>query len=312
VNDQSPGGGTAASDVPRLSQATARQRLGVLLHDVRTAAGLTLTDAARPLQRTAPTISRLENGKVTPRLLDVRALLDVYAEAKAGVITDEIRELVDLLAEAGRRPSWFSPYGDVLSGPLVNEDHRRFLQLEAEASMIQSFQPDVVPGLLQTRAYVQAIADTYYPRTSQRERERFVAFRLERQQAVAERGSAIDVHVVIGEQALRRSIGGPAVLREQLGALVDKLRDDSANIRIQIAPMNLTVRGAIGGPFLVMRFSDEKDVDFVYLEGRSGADYLESPDDIEQYRDQFDDLADSALDHDASIAAIEEAIKAMA
>jgi hypothetical protein len=293
-----------------LSPSMARRRLGALLRAARERAHVTLDGAARPaLQRSAATLSRLENGKVKPRLLEIHALLDLYAAADPGSVSAELRALADALAEAGRRATWFGPYADVLTSPLVDDDTRRFLELEADASRIQSYQPDVVPGLLQTPGYVRAIADTYYSHASSRERDRWVEFRLDRQRAVARRGSALDVHVVIGEQALLRFIGGPEVMREQLGALAAASREGTGNIRMQIAPMSLTIRGAIGGAFLVMRFDDEQDVDFVYLEGRSGADYLENPGTVAQYQEQFADLAAASLDREASLARLEEAIK---
>jgi hypothetical protein len=276
---------------------------------MREAAGLKLQEAGRPLQRSAATISRLENGKVKPRLLDVKALLDLYASRAPHAVTDEERHRVEALATEGRRNTWFSPFGDVLTGSLVNDDDRRLLELEADATRILSYQPELIPGLLQTPAYIRAIADTYYPDANSRERDRFIEFRLERQRAVARRASAIDLHVVIGEQAFRRSIGGPEVMREQLQRLIELLRAEDRNVRIQIAPVTLAVRGAIGGPFLVMSFEDAQDVDFVYLESRDGANYLEGDQVLNRYRKLFDGLAAAALDEEASLATLEEAVK---
>jgi transcriptional regulator with XRE-family HTH domain len=296
---------------PGLSPTAARRRLGGALRELRESTQLTLDDAGKPLQRSAATISRLENGKVKPRVLDVAVLLDLYADRRPDVVTEDQRKRVLTLATESRREAWFSPFRDVLAGTMISDHMRRYVEFETDASRIESYEPDVVPGLLQTESYIRAIAERYYSENTPEQRERFVAFRLARQNVLRRREEPLQLHVVLGELVLRRPIGGPDVMREQLSALADQLRNGLPNVTIQVAPASLLTRGAIGGPFVVMSFSDSQDDDLVYLEGRSGAEYLQGADDLKEYRALFHDLESSALDRDASLAMLEEAIKAL-
>lgn len=292
------------------SPTAARRRLGVLLRASREHARLTLEEAGEAVQRSAPTISRLETGKVKPRLVDVEALLSLYAERASGAVPATMRRQAKDLADQSRQEAWFSPFRDVLTGSMVSEHVRRLVELETDASAEQSYQPDLVPGLLQTRAYARAIADTYFPGTTEAERERFVEFRMQRQGALWRHGSPLMMHVILGDLVLRRSVGGRAVMREQLASLAEIVRSSPPNVTIQVAPAAVAVRGAIGGPFLVMTFEDTQDSDLVYLETRTGADYLQNEAELTYYRTLFRDLAEAALDRDASLATLEEAIKA--
>jgi hypothetical protein len=161
---------------------------------------------------------------------------------------------------------------------------------------------------LQTPNYILAVAQTYYPESTPEQRQRFVEFRLKRQEILSREPEPLQLHFILGELVLRRVIGDPSVMLEQLEALVNNITHDMHNVTIQIAPGSLTTRGAIGGPFVILSYADPED-DLVYLEGRSGAEYLRGEADLDHYRSMFDDLARSALDRDASLAMIEEAIK---
>jgi hypothetical protein len=281
------------------------------LRELRESTELTLDEAGKPLQRSAATISRLELGKVKPRLLDVGVLLDLYARHRPDVVTEDQRQRVLALASEGRREAWFSPFRDVLSGTMVPEHVRRYVEYETDAARIESYEPDLVPGLLQTEEYAKAIAAQYYPDHSTEQQQRFAEFRVARQIALRRGIDPLNLHVVLGEAVLRRTIGTRLVMREQLASLAEIIRDDVPNITIQVAPLSLTVRGVIGGPFVVMSFPERQDDDLVYLEGRSGAEYLQGEADLEHYRALFQDLADAALDRDGSLTHVEEAIKAL-
>jgi transcriptional regulator with XRE-family HTH domain len=297
--------------VPGLSPTAARRRLGTALRELRESTQLTLDDAGKPLQRSAATISRLENGKVKPRLIDVGVLLDLYADRRPDVVTEDQRSRVLELATESRREAWFSPFRDVLAGSMISDHMRRYVEFETDASRIESYEPDVVPGLLQTESYIRAIAESYYRENSPEQHQRFVQFRLARQNVLRRREEPLQLHVVLGELVLRRPIGGPEVMREQLSAIADQLRNGLPNVTIQVAPASLLTRGAIGGPFVVMSFADSQDNDLVYLEGRSGAEYLHSEHDLTEYRALFHDLASSALDREASLAMLEEVVKTL-
>ncbi|WP_379625918.1 helix-turn-helix domain-containing protein [Pseudonocardia sp. GCM10023141] len=294
-----------------MSPTAARRRLGAVLREFRERAGLTLDDAGKPLQRSAATISRLENGKVKPRLIDVGALIDLFDETTPGVSDDE-RALVLGLAADSRRETWFSPFRDVLAGTMVSEHGRRYMEFETDADTIQNYEPDLVPGLLQTPTYTEQIAARFYPDHEIEQRRRFVEFRSARQNVLTRKPSPLKLHAVLGEQVLRRAVGDVEVMRTQLKALAHNVRNGLPNVTIQVAPAALLTRATIGGAFVVMSFADAQDDDLVYLEGRSGADYLYGEGELATYRGYFTELADLALDQEGSLAAIEEALKELA
>jgi len=289
------------------SPTAARRRLGAVLRELRERAGLTLDDAGKPIQRSAATIHRLETGKVKPRLIDVGALVDLFASTAPGV-TDEERQLVLTLAADGRREAWFSPFRDVLAGNMVPDHVRRFVEFETDASKIETYEPDLVPGLLQTAAYADSVAEQFIPDHTVEQRRRFVEFRMARQQVLQRSPTPLLVHVVIGEQVLQRIVGTVEVMREQLVKLAGTVRGGPKNVIIQVAPGSLLTRATIGGAFVIMSFDDSSDDDLVYLEGRSGAEYLQNRGELTRYRAHFEELAAKALDERATLAAIEEAI----
>jgi transcriptional regulator with XRE-family HTH domain len=294
---------SARLEVTRLSPAAARRKLGADLRALREQARLTLGDAAEEIQRSPATMSRLERGTSVPRLVDVRALLEVYEGRVPDLVTDDTRTSMLELVRLSRRDEWFNEYRDVLGSSLSSAELQRFVELETDARQFLSFEPDLVPGLLQTSAYATAVAQLYLPDKTDHERRRFVEFRRERQRVL----DHLQLNVVISEVALARQLGSAEVMGEQLGTLLEELHNGRKNVTIQFAPVGLVVPAATRGPFVVMRF-DGSDTDVVYLERGVGATYLRSPSDVEQYASEFDELAAQALDREGSIVLLEEAI----
>jgi hypothetical protein len=289
-----------------LSPAGARRRLGSELRVIREAAGLRLEDAGNVLQRSSATMSRLEGGRLVPRLVDVAALLEHYAGLVPQAVSPEVRERVLRLAAESRRKQWFEPFRDVLSGEMVAEHHRRLLEHETDAVGVRNYEPELIPGQLQTRAYAKAVADIFFPGWPQQQRDRFVELRMARQQLLLRPEDRPQYTAVIGESALRRTLGAPAVLREQLTALLDDLDGARENIRVQIIPLTETVPAAIGGPFIVLTAGESGDDDLVYLETRSGADYLQGRANVERFQLYFDNLLQVSLSTAAARRLIEE------
>jgi transcriptional regulator with XRE-family HTH domain len=291
-----------------LSPTTARLRMGLTLRSLREQVGMTLDEAAQALQRSGPTVSRLENGKVSkPREIDVVTLLDAYARRRPSLVTEQARrELLSLVYNA-RQDVWFNKFRDVLAGEMVTEDARRYIELENDAVRVESYELELMTGLLQTRSYIESIANTYYPQASAEQRERFVEFRMARKTHLR-KAPPLELHVIFSELALVRAPGGPAVQREQLEALRRYIGDGPSNVRIQVAPLQLSIPAIIGGPFVVMSFAPEGPDDLIYLEGREGAIYQQSPEVLARYRRNFTELTAAAHGPQASLKALEEAI----
>src|SRR6266542_125758 len=120
--------------------------VGAQLRRLRTQAGLTREQAAEAIRASAWKLHRLENGQVSFKERDIADLLALYGVTDA----DQVTTLIDLAREANA-PSWWSRYSDLLP-PWV----RAYIDLESAASLIRTYQDQLVPGLLQTEDYRRA------------------------------------------------------------------------------------------------------------------------------------------------------------
>lgn len=291
------------------SPVVARRRLGAVLRELRTAAGLKLEDAARTLECSTSKVSRLENGKGKPRQRDVRDLIGLFG-AEAREREDELMQLVAESLSEGE--GLVTDFRDVFEGAVVSNEVSRYVALEQDATAISAFEPFLVPGLLQTAEFAEAVIALVYPDRSRAERRRLVDLRMQRQEVLRRPGKdRLRFAVVITEQALRRPIGGPDVMRKQLEHLVGQLRNGLSGVEFRVAPLDLVHVGVLGGPFAVLEFADEQDQDVVYLEGRDGATYLESEEQVRRYKETFTALLEACPGRAESIAIVERAAELM-
>jgi hypothetical protein len=240
------------------------------------------------IQRTAPTLSRLERGRLSkPRVVDVRAPLDRYGNAVDPARRDGILRLAGQAAE----PEWFKKFSDVLGGSMTVDDAKRYIEFENDASVIRSYEPEMIPGLLQVRGYAEAVTDAFFPGRSAAERERFVALRLARQQVLERPHDPLVFDAVIGELALRRQVADETIMRDQIQALLDL--STGSNVTVRIAPIELGHPAAIGG--LVMDLADPDENGVVYLESRGAPQFLQDDDTLDTFRQLHDDLVDAVL-----------------
>lgn len=307
MGDRGPKTTRSPAEKRQLSPSTARRRLGEDLRATRERAGLTLIDAAALIQRSAPTLSRLETGKAIPRLVDVKALLDHYATVKPASVSDRLRGKIVELAENGRESEWFTSFRDVLSSDMTRDDLARYVAYESDALEIRSFEPDLVPGLLQVRGYASAVVEQYFPDRSSAERERLVEFRVARQQVLDRAAGAPLFRVVVGELVVRRDFAAPEVMREQRERLLDLARGGSPNVEFRVVPVTLGIPAAVGGPFVVMSLP-AGEPDLVYLESREGALYRQDEVTRARYAGYFEDLVVSAMTPKDSATMIEEVL----
>jgi transcriptional regulator with XRE-family HTH domain len=295
---------TARGTSPR----SARRQLGGMIRHLRTRASLTLEDLGAAVQRSAATISRLENGQVKPRVIEVKALLDHLDSVEPG-ISDAERDTLMLLTAEGRRDAWYNAYSDVLAGDMVSESARRYMEYETDATNIQTYEPVLVPGLLQVAEYSEAVAAQRYPNQTAAQRRRFVEYRVARKDVLTRPLRPLQLHALIGDAVLRRPVGGAAVMDKQLSVLADEVRDGLPNVTIQVVPAHVVTQATIGGPFVVMTFAASPDDDLVFIESRLGGTYLQSDDELADYQRQFTDLAAQAYDRESTLTVIEEARK---
>ncbi|MEV6816840.1 helix-turn-helix transcriptional regulator [Micromonospora sp. NPDC051296] len=173
--------------------------------------------------------------------------------------------------------------------------------IEAEATALRSFEPLYVPGLLQTEAYARAIL-TSGGLFAPDEIEQQVAARIDRQ-TVLTRDRPPLFTVVIDEHVLRRRIGGPEVMREQLRHLV-KLGSALPRVRIQVVPLSTGAYAGLDGPFVIATAPTGED--FVYLEGQRHGQVIDRPEYVQQMVEVWESIRGEALSQQQSLDLIAE------
>lgn len=270
----------------RRSPTVRRRRLGLELRMLREQASLTIDQVATALECSLSKVSRIETGhvKATPR--DVRDMLELYRVN--GVQRDELIQL----ARDARERGWWTRFGDSASRIEL------LVGLETEATRVSEFHVLVVPGLLQTREYAEAIFRAFDPELDDDAIQPRVELRLARQE-ILEQDQPLQLHVILDESVLRRSVGGRKVMREQLEHLLERAR--WPNIKVQVLPFDRGEHTAILGSFTLLRFEPAgRHPDVVYIETEADDLYLEQPDELRRYTAVFDRLQASALDAIAS------------
>jgi transcriptional regulator with XRE-family HTH domain len=268
-----------------------RIALGIQLRQLRQAGHITTAEAAEVIRATPSKISRLERGRTTARQRDVADLLSLY-----GVTDPAEREELLELARQTSAPGWWQQYGDVL--PRWFES---YIGLETAASVIRSYELQFVPGLLQTEEYARAVISISNAHASAEEIAHRVSLRMRRQDLLTWPG-APEMWAVLDEAALRRSPGGPEVMRAQLEHLLRVT--ELPNVTLQIVLFDTGPHAAAGGPFSILRFPEPDLPDVVYLEQLNSAVYLDQPDDVTGYQTIMDQLCVQAETSTASRAMI--------
>ncbi|WP_156723037.1 helix-turn-helix domain-containing protein [Streptomyces apocyni] len=140
------------------------------------------------------------------------------------------------------------------------ERAQEYVQVEAEAITIQWYEPMLIPGLLQTREYMQAlISDRCPPLDEETVGERVTA-RLKRQEKLT---SMPPTHFsyVIHEATLRSAVGGPVVMKRQLGHLLEA--GGQRHLSIQVLPFDLAPAAALSGPIVLVETAEHERYAFV-------------------------------------------------
>jgi transcriptional regulator with XRE-family HTH domain len=247
-----------------------RMQLGARLRSLRLAKGLTRDQAGYAIRGSESKISRMELGRVAFKQRDVADLLRLYGLEDA----DEQRRLLELAHEANS-PGWWHAYGDVLSSWFQN-----YLDLEQAAELIRTYEVQFVPGLLQTDAYARAVIMLAHGTAGADQIDRRAKLRMARKQLL-DRPDPPRLWAVIDEAVLRRQIGGPAVLREQIAYLLEMTA--VPHVRLQVIPFASGGHAAAGGAFSILRFPHEEVPDVVYIEHLTSGLYLDKREDVDQY-----------------------------
>lgn len=260
----------------RYSPTIRRRRLSAELRRVRQAARMTSEEVAAAAELTKSTYSNIESGaKQRPKLPEIRAILDA-CQVPHG---QEYEEILDLCRQSLER-GWWTRYRDVLSA--------RYVGFETEARSISTWEPIVIPGLLQTPAYIEVTARAALAQPE--DVRRVVDARMTRQRILDE--DPPDLWAVFDESALARLDEHPRVRQEQIAHLLEMA--ERPNVTIQMTQANRLNPGS-GGPFVILEFPTAVDPTVVYLETDTDGIYLEEPDEIGRYQNLMNHLRLVAL-----------------
>ncbi|WP_220446784.1 helix-turn-helix domain-containing protein [Nonomuraea deserti] len=258
------------------SPTVLRILLGTQLRRLRTEKGISREDAGYSIRASHAKISRLELGQVSFKQRDVADLLTLY-----GVTDPAEREPLLALAKQANAPGWWHKYGDLLPSWF-----EVYIGLEGAASSIRTYENQFVPGLLQTPAYARAVIELAHEKAARSELDRRVALRMARQRRL---DSGLTLWAVIDEAVVRRTLGGPETMREQIVFLLDVTAE--RNVTVQIMPFDRGGHAAAGGPFSILRFPERELPDVVYMEQLTSALYLDKPADSDHYMEVMDRLS---------------------
>ncbi len=247
--------------------------LGTQLRKLREARGISAQQAARAIRGSESKISRIELGRNAVREVDVADLLALY-----GITEPDEREELLALAGQANQAGWWHSYQDILPAWF-----QAYIGLEESAECIRSYDAQFVPGLLQTQEYAAAvIALANYTAD---ETARLVYLRKERQRRFTV--GPVRLWAIIDEVALRRPVGGRAVLAAQLEDL--RQACDRPGFTIQVTPFSVGAH-SVPGSFSILGFAAADLPDVVYLEQLTSAMYLDKRSDVDRYTEAMENL----------------------
>ncbi len=239
--------------------------LGTHLRRLRESKRISAKQAAAAIRASESKISRIELGRNAIREIDVLDLLTLY-----GVGPEEREQLLEL-AEQANKPGWWHRYHDILP-----EWFQAYVGMEEAARSIRVYEPQFIPGLLQTEEYAAAVLSLGdFPIE---DAERHVVLRKERQRRFRE--GKLKLWVIVDAAALRRPVAGPEVQIEQLRYLREQ--SSTSALTLQVIPYGVGGHAAPGG-FSILRFADRDLPDVVYVEHLTSALYLDKQAEVDRY-----------------------------
>jgi transcriptional regulator with XRE-family HTH domain len=272
----------------RGSPSVRRRRLAAELRRLRERAGFIGEEVAERLGWSTSKLSRIETAKSGVKPDDLRLVLDLYRVAEP-----HRSEVIALAQESTKAPASVDDSA-IASFPI---GHAGFVSAEAEAILCWDWEPQVVPGLLQTESYAREVMRGWYKmfRLPPTELELRVEARMARQQVLS-RDQPLQLSVVLDESVIRRRFGPDSTMRQQLAQLVES--SDAPNVWVQVLPLN-TDHPIGTGAFTYMSFAQEHEVhfpDIVYVERLNGDYSIDDVTETNNYRVTFERLTEKALD----------------
>lgn len=253
---------------------------GDWLREQREAAGMTQQELADAAIMTRSHIAHIEAGRRIPSKEDARRL--------------------DQALNTGNVLSSFLPGDDAP----VADYFETARQLEQQATAIREFALTLVPGILQTERYTRAVLEIAVPPWSEDECDRIIRTRLERAKILNNPVTPV-VWALLDEAVLRRQVGGPDVMSEQIMHVV-RLAEDR-RVRVHVLPNTLGAHPLQQSMLSLMWFEDQPPV--AYTEALHMAKLHDSPPLVDRLRSAYDCALSDALPRKESLALLRATAK---
>lgn len=247
---------------------------------LRKATGLTQLEVGRDhVGCPDTTISKIETGERNVPEPHLRLMLRAYGVDLEGQHAASLMEL----AKQAREPGWWRS-----KQYTVPDWFDEYMGLETAATEVETYESELVPGLLQTSRYVEAISTAGPANNS----EGITAVRAARQERLTSE-NPLTLRTILNEAVLWRPIGTADVMKEQLTHIIETAR--LPNVTVQVLPFAAGAHPGMTGPFTILRFPDGAEMDVVFIELRGDAEYPDHPEEVQEYTNVFDRLKSLAL-----------------
>ncbi|MFI0503748.1 Scr1 family TA system antitoxin-like transcriptional regulator [Streptomyces albogriseolus] len=270
--------GTAGRRGPDRERPAAWSAYGKLVRLFRERAGLTQQALADAIGYSMEQVASVEQGR--------RPAKAVFTEAAERVL------------DAGGALRVLQPDVDRAKLPLFFQD---FALLEAEAVSRFSYDPMLVPGLLQTEAYARALLEAHFPPLEEEAIEQHLTARLARQSLLTRKNPCVVFSFILEEGALRRAVGGNVVLAEQLAHLRECSR--RRNVEIQVMPTRRAAHSGVNGQIVLLETVERRQ--FVSIEAQGIVNIRSDRDEVSEFWLRYGMLRSQALDSEESARLIE-------
>lgn len=223
-------------------------------------------------------IIRIETGAVGISTNDLSALLRLYGVRDSKRVSD-----LKALARAARQQTWWSRYRTRLT-----PTYFKYIEYEASASVIRSYETLVIPGLLQTAEYATATILNYRRHAAERDVATLVDVRMKRQELLRSQASPPALFFVLDEAVIRRLAGDEELREAQFAKLISMA--ERPEISLEVIPFSAGLHRGMGENFSILEFPETAD-DVIYFE--SIRDAIFTHDNVDEgavYRELFEEL----------------------
>ncbi|MFJ9629004.1 helix-turn-helix domain-containing protein [Streptomyces sp. NPDC101175] len=264
-----------------MGQTIRSRRLGSDLRQLRNKAQLTALQVGNELGFSQAKVSRIEKGEVRVARTDLKAMLALYG------ITDDAQVSAFIeAAKDAKSQGWWIAYEDALP-----REYRDYIALEGTATSMRTFEDMIVPGLMQTPAYMEQIITAGPAVLPAGHVDSLIKVRQERQ-TIFDNEPPPKLWAIVAEGAIRQVVGGYNVMLDQLDHMA-KLTERS-NITLQVLPFEAGAHAGVQSSFVLFDFPGT-DPSIACVANLTGTLFMDQPGQLEAFSDAFDNLRASAL-----------------